>query len=140
LEQRRVEVELHEWATTMISARTQPFLAPWWLSPAMAYWSGQPGVAGSSHESLPGIVDSARFFLAQDPAGARQILARHRVSLVVAYDADRVTANSAAILGAAAPAQTLARILDRTPAQAPSFLELTSQNGSAKLFQVTSQQ
>ena len=29
-------------------------LAPWWLSPPLAYWSGQPAVAGSSHEALPG--------------------------------------------------------------------------------------
>lgn len=38
--------------------RQLPVMAPWWFSPALAYWSGQPCVAGSSHESLPGIVDS----------------------------------------------------------------------------------
>ena len=45
----------------------------------LAYWSGQPAVAGSSHESLGGIVESARFFLttrsrrnrARDPAEAQ---------------------------------------------------------------------
>ena len=53
-EQRQEAVELRELSTGLISAERLPFLAPWWLSPAIAYWSGQPGVAGSSHESLPG--------------------------------------------------------------------------------------
>src|SRR5262249_45564597 len=53
----RVEaVRLREVAEAMRSADRRPFIAPWWLSPALAYWSGQPGVGGSSHESLPGIV------------------------------------------------------------------------------------
>ena len=30
--------------------------------PAIAYWSGQRCVSGSSHQSLPGTVDSSRFF------------------------------------------------------------------------------
>ena len=57
-----------------IGSRGGPFLASWWLSPAIAYWSRQPGVAGTSHESLPGIVDTARFFLSTDPASAAAIL------------------------------------------------------------------
>ena len=44
------------------SQETQPLLAPWGLSPSISYWSGQPAVAGSSHESLSGIAASARFF------------------------------------------------------------------------------
>ena len=39
-----------------------PFIAPWWFSPALSYWSRQPGIGGSSHESIKGIVETARFF------------------------------------------------------------------------------
>ncbi len=47
---------------------------PWWLSPALAYWSGQPAVAGSSHESLPGTVDADRFYLDRRRARSPLIL------------------------------------------------------------------
>ena len=136
LEHRHEAIELRASATTMMSSETRPFLAPWWLSPSIAYWSGQPGVGGSSHESLSGIADSARFFLAADQEQARKILENRHLSWVVAYDADRVTQNSAAILGAPVPARPLAQILDRTPAQAPGFLTLTDQNGVDKVFRV----
>jgi hypothetical protein len=113
-----------------------PFLAPWWWSPAVAYWSGQPAVAGSSHESLEGTTQSARFFLASDAESAKAILTKARPAWVLGYDADRTAANSAAILGVAAPENPLARVLDRTPSQAPAFLELAGQNAVCKLFRV----
>ncbi|MEY2501592.1 MAG: hypothetical protein QOI07_1926 [Verrucomicrobiota bacterium] len=113
-----------------------PFLAAWWWSPAVAYWSGQPGVAGSSHESLEGTTQGARFFLASDAESAKAILTKARPAWVLGYDADRTAANSAAILGVAAPENPLARVLDRTPSQAPAFLELAGQNAVCKLFRV----
>jgi len=113
-----------------------PFLAPWWWSPAAAYWSGQPGVAGSSHEALRGIERSARFFLASDAETADAILRETQVEWVVAYDAERTITNSAAILGVPSPQNPLAVVLDRTPSQAPAFLELSAQNSAAKLFRV----
>jgi hypothetical protein len=113
-----------------------PFLAPWWWSPAVAYWSGQPGVAGSSHEALPGIEQSARFFLAPDVETAKSILLKNKVAWVLAYDADRTAANSAAILGVSPPERALAVVLDRTPSQAPSFLQFSAQNPACKLFRV----
>jgi hypothetical protein len=113
-----------------------PFLAPWWWSPAVAYWSGQPGVAGSSHEALPGIERSARFFLASDTEAAGAILRETEVVWVVTYDADRTITNSAAILGIQPPENALARVLDRTPSQSPPFFELATQNSVAKLFRV----
>jgi hypothetical protein len=60
--QRNESAQLRDLAVGLRSSEIRPFLAPWWLSPEIAYWSGQPGVAGSSHESLPGIEESARFF------------------------------------------------------------------------------
>jgi hypothetical protein len=136
IEHRTESAQLRELASTIRSSETHPFIAPWWLSPEIAYWSGQPGVAGSSHESLEAIADGARFFLAQDPAQAREILDKRRVDWVVAYDSDRVTISSAAILGTTVPQHPLARLLDRTPAQAPPFLVLAAQNQTAKIFKV----
>jgi hypothetical protein len=113
-----------------------PFLAPWWWTPAMAYWSSQPGVAGSSHEALDGIEQSARFFLAPGSRNGPRDSPKNKVAWVLAYDADRTVANSAQILGIPAPESPLGRVLDRTPSQAPSFLQLAAQNPACKLFRV----
>jgi hypothetical protein len=118
------------------SPDVHPFLAPWWLSPSIAYWSEQPGVAGSSHESLDGIDDTARFFISEDSQGAREILEKHRVAWVFAYDSERVAQNSAAILKDAVPPNPLCRVLDRTPGQAPRFLVFCAQNPACKLYRV----
>ncbi|HEY5036070.1 MAG TPA: hypothetical protein VII74_02935 [Chthoniobacterales bacterium] len=127
-----------EWRAASIIPRGEvaPFLAPWWLSPEVAYWSRQPGVAGSSHESLRGIVDSARFFLAVVPNDAEAILRRDKVKWVFAYDDERVARNSAAILGLTAPPRALCFILDQTPSRAPSFLAFVGQNNSCKIYRV----
>jgi hypothetical protein len=127
-------VQLRELATDLRSSETRAFLAPWWLSPAIAYWSGQPGVAGSSHESLEGIEQSARFFLSQDWQPARKILENRGVAWVTAYDFDRVARNSSAILGLGVPQYPLCMVLDRTPAQVPRFLVFSAQNGACKLY------
>ena len=136
IESRNESTQLRELSISLTSQEVHPFLAPWWLSPSIAYWSGQPGVAGSSHESLDGIADSARFFLADDLQKAREILENHKVSWVVAYDADRTAAISALIVGEAVPEHALCYILGRAPAQAPRFLVLSAQNATAKLFRV----
>jgi hypothetical protein len=137
LEGRREMIDLRELATAMLSSQREPFLAPWWLSPAMAYWSGQPGVAGSSHEAVAGTVDTARFYLGEDKGLAREMLQEHGVDWVIAYDSDRTAATSAAILGVSAvPSEALCSVLDRNPGQAPRFLQLVSQNGTAKLYRV----
>jgi hypothetical protein len=133
----RVEsVLLRDLSFNLRSQEVRPFLTAWWLSPAIAYWSEQPGVAGSSHESLDGIADSARFFLARDSQKAREIVENHKVSWVVAYDADRTAAVSAVILGEQVPEHALCYILERAPAQAPRFLVFSAQNATAKLFRV----
>ncbi len=134
IEQRNESIQLRELAINMRSSETRPFLAPWWLSPAIAYWSEQPGVAGSSHESLPGIEQSTRFFLSQDWQTARKILEDRRVAWVVAYDFERVARNSSAILGLTLPHYPLCFVLKRTPAQVPRFLVFSAQNGTGKLY------
>src|SRR5437764_475774 len=52
LERRREAMEWRAAAMSLASNDKTPFLAPWWLSPAVGYSSGQPGLAGSSHEAL----------------------------------------------------------------------------------------
>jgi len=84
-------------------------IAPWWFSPAIVWWSGQPCVGGTSHQSLPGIADTAEFFLSGGDGG--EILSRRDAAYVIAYEPDRVISNSALILNRAAPANPLARRL-----------------------------
>jgi hypothetical protein len=134
MERRSESAQLRDLALSLQSRDVHPFVAPWWLSPSIAYWSGQPGVAGSSHESLNGIEDSARFFLSDDLRKAREILRNHRVAWVCAYDSDRVAQNSAAVLNQELPLHPLCRVLDRTPSQAPSFLTFSAQTAAFKLY------
>jgi hypothetical protein len=133
-EQRNESVQIRDLALSLQSSQMRPFVAPWWLSPSIAYWSGQPGVAGSSHESLSGTEDSARFFLCEDLQKAREILKQRQAAWVFAYDSDRVAQNSAAILNQSLPPNPLCRVLDRTPGQAPAFLVFSAQNAACKLY------
>jgi hypothetical protein len=134
IERRTESMQLRALALRLRSHDVHPFLAPWWLSPSIAYWSGQPGVAGSSHESLNGIEDSARFFLSEDLQQEREILQSHDVVWVCAYDFERVAQNSAAILNEPLPVNPLCRVLDRTPGQAPRFLIFSAQTAAFKLY------
>jgi hypothetical protein len=136
IEQRNEALQLRELSLDLRSSERRPFLAQWWLSPEIAYWSRQPGVAGSSHESLPGIADSACFFVSQDWGTARKILEDRKVGWVIVYDSGRVSQNSAEILGIAAPQQPVCFVLDKTATRAPPFLILSAQNGIAKLYRV----
>ena len=134
IERRNESIQLQELAVTIRSKDVHPFLAPWWLSPSIAYWSGQPGVAGSSHEALDGSAESARFFLTNDLQVGREILRNRHVDWVLAYDWERVAQISADLLAARVPDDGIGRILDRTPGLVPPYLVLSGQNQTAKLF------
>jgi len=109
-------------------------LAPWWLSPAIAYWSGQTCVAGSSHQSLPGTADTARFYLSTDPASAKEILTRRKVAFVISDDPARLRETSAVILGIPPERDCMADLLARgTP---PDFLEPVAGNRFFRVFRV----
>ncbi len=97
-------------------------------------------MAGSSHESLSGIADSARFFLSDDLQKAREILNKRKAALVFAYESERVAQNSAAILNRELPPHSLCRVLDRMPSQAPPFLIFSGQNAACKLYRVAIEQ
>ena len=138
VEKRIESAQIRELALSVRSSEAHPFLAPWWLSPSIAYWSGQPGVAGSSHESLQGIEDSAQFFLSEDLRRAREILQKRRAAWIFVYDSNRVAQNSAAIVNERVPLHPLCRVLHRTPSQAPPFLIFSAQNAACKLYRVVS--
>ena len=123
-------VELH----AIASQCDGPFLAPWWFSPALSYWSRQPGVGGSSHESIAGVIESAEFFGTQNAEEVAQILKRRKVRWIVAYDADRVARNSSQILERAISPEAFCYLLDRRPSEVPPFLWLIAQTGRFKLF------
>jgi hypothetical protein len=127
-------------AQHLIAGETNPILAPWWLSPQIVYWSHQPAIGGSSHESLPGIVDSARFYLSENAEDARAILERRGVKWVISYDAQRVAQTSATILGRVVAAYPLAQTLEAQPHSAPKFLTLEYANPAFKLFRVNTAQ
>lgn len=133
-EQRADNVELYNVAQQLRGTRRLPILAPWWQSPALAYWSGQPCVAGSSHESLSGTVDASRFFLSTDAQEAEAIMARRRVACVVAYEPDRVNAVSSAILGKSATKESMGESLYRHPSNPPPFLERVYSNRAFRVF------
>ena len=101
-----------------LSLRGQPdggVVAPWWFSPPIVWWSAKPCVAGSSHQSLPGILDTCRVYLAESPDAAREILATRRSPYVISYDPDRVISNSVQILGSPAGVRPLSATLHNSP-------------------------
>jgi hypothetical protein len=108
---RHEEKALRDIADLQRQRNVGPFVAPWWLSPPLAYWSRQPGVAGSSHESLPGIIDVARIYLATDDEAALPILRARKVAWILSDAPDRVIPTSAALLGVPSPETCLAQKL-----------------------------
>jgi hypothetical protein len=132
---RRAETKIEQFELRAISLQIDgPFIAPWWFSPAISYWSRQAGVGGSSHESIQGIVETAKFFEAKDAEEAMQIIDRDNVTWIVSYDADRVVQNSAQILGNPVPKNAWCYLLDRRASEVPTFLRLIAQTGHFKLF------
>jgi len=110
-------------------------LAPWWISPALARMSGQPMVGGTSHQSLPGTAETARFFLSGDDAQAHDILQRRLVGYVVTDAPERIIATSSALLGTMAPAQPMIMRLARGN-NIPPFLEPVFANRFFRVYKV----
>ncbi len=120
-------------------------LAPWWISPGLLYFSGQPIVSGSSHCGISGIVASAKFFTATSWIDAEQILRERKVRWIVVYDDPNVyypTLNSArGILGlrpytddSVEANSSVAQIL-ATDRLVPSSLHLRSVSPLLKLYE-----
>lgn len=105
---RREQVALRLIAEHQRDVAAGPFVAPWWLAPSIAYWSEQPGVTGSSHQSLPGIVDAAKISLASTATEALPLLRRRDVAWILADVPERIVPNAAALLGRPIPEHCLA--------------------------------
>ncbi len=127
---------LRETAGVLRGPGRSAFLAPWWTSPPLAYWSEQPGVAGSSHEAISGTVDSARFYLAKTPQEAAAVLKDRDVSRVVADDPGRLIHTSAAILGVEEPTDCMAKSLMDPAFRPPPYLIQIFANDYFKVFAV----
>ena len=121
-------------------------MAPWWLSPGLLYFSGQPIVSGSSHCGISGIVDSSKFYTASSWVDAEQLLKKRQVRWVVVYDNPAiyypVLNASRGLLGLPSftddnkdeAEQTVAQILinDR---YVPTFLRLRAVTPNLKLYE-----
>ena len=127
-------VALREAALSIQKLPEGGVLAPWWFCPAIVWWSGQPCIGGSSHQSLPGIVESGRYYLASDDAAAREILSQRKVCYVFAYEPERVIPNSEQILGEKSNGSTLAKRLYKT--SPPPALEPLLQNRFFRVYRV----
>ena len=125
-------------AQTADFLRSQPHggvMAPWWISPALARQSGLPMVGGTSHQSLPGTVDTARFFLSEDDAAAFAQLRLRQVKYVVTDAPERVVPTSAALLGIPAPRDPLIIRLARGR-KIPDFLQPVFANPYFRIYKI----
>ncbi len=111
-------------------------LAPWWITPALVYWSEGRGVAGTSHQSLPGTVDTARFFLAVDGSEARSLLQGRGVKVVVTDEPSRVVETSSRLLGVPVPPAASMAVLLARRHRAPDFLQLVFANPYYRVYEV----
>ena len=135
---RQAENRIEQMELRIIASHVDgPFLGPSWFSPAISYWSQQPGVGGSSHESISGIVETAKFFATENAEEMTELIQRLSVKWVVIYDAERVAQNSSQILGRAVSKNAACYFLDYRAGQAPRLLHLTAQTGHFKLFRVS---
>jgi hypothetical protein len=127
-------VTLREAALSIQNLPEGGVLAPWWLCPAIVWWSGKPCTGGTSHQSLPGIVDSCQVYLSSGDTAAREILRKRNVRYVFAYEPDRMISNSAQILGEKPGDNPLAqRIYKNSP---PPWLERIFENRFFRVYRV----
>ncbi len=135
-QEKKIEAVLLEQTAGFLA--TQPrggVLAPWWISPALARQGGQPMVGGTSHQSLPGTVDTARFFLSDDDSVAAAQLQLRQVKYVVTDAPERVIETSTTLLGVPAPAEPLIVRLHRGR-DVPAFLDPVFANQFFRVYKV----
>ncbi|MEI8293410.1 MAG: hypothetical protein WCG66_05365 [bacterium] len=127
-------VSLREAALSLHHKPSGGVVAPWWFCPAIVWWSGQPCVGGTSHQSLPGIVDTCEFFLGEKPDPA--FLRKHKVAYVFAYETERIVSNSEQILGRRSTGLPLAERLYEGREPSPEGMEKTFANRFFKVYRV----
>lgn len=122
-----------------LSLRGEPdsgVVAPWWFSPAVVWWSGKPCVGGTSHQSLPGTLDTCRVYLAETPDDARRILTERNAQYVITYDPERVIGNSSRILGVQPPPQPFGSMLHKATERLPEGFERIHSNRFFKVHRI----
>ena len=128
-------VMLHDVARFLATEPPGGVLAPWWISPPLARLSGHPCVAGSSHQSLPGTADTARFYLAADDDTAQAILRRRQVRYIVTDAPERIIPTSAALLEISPPKNPMIVRLARGR-DVPSYLQPVFANAFHRVYKV----
>ena len=111
-------------------------IAPWWLSPPVAYWSGAKCVAGSSHQSLPGNEEVANFYLSRFPEKAREIARGRKVDWVIAYEPARVLATASSLVDIPAANDAFGATIYNNARHAPAFLRLEKETSFFRLYRV----
>ena len=92
-------------------------------------------VGGTSHQSLSGSADTARFFLSSDHTAAAALLRTRAVEYVVTDDPARIIPTSTVLLGVPPPAQPLITRLARGR-DIPEFLEPVFANPVFRVYKV----
>lgn len=127
-------VALREAALSLRERPVGGVVAPWWFSPAIVWWSGQPCVGGTSHQSLPGIVDSCEFYIGEEPDP--EFLQKRQVVYLLVYEPDRIISNSEQILGRPATGPTTAERLYAAREEPPAGLKKIFANRFFKVYEV----
>ncbi len=127
-------VALRESALSLRERTVGGVVAPWWFCPAIVWWSGQPCIGGTSHQSLPGIVESCEFYIAEAPDP--EFLQKSKVVYLLVYEPDRLISNSEQILGRSATGLTLAETLYEAREAPPRGLTKIFANRFFKIYEV----
>jgi len=123
-----------------LSLRGRPVggvVAPWWFCPAIVWWSGQPCIGGTSHQSLPGIVESSEFYLDTEPD--ENFLQNRQIRYVFAYEPERLISNSEQILGRTANGGTIAERLYKNSRDTPKSLRKIFANRFFRVYETIPQ-
>ena len=126
-------VALREAALSLRDRPVGGVVAPWWFCPAIVWWSGQPCVGGTSHQSLPGIVESCEFYLGEVPD--LEFLQKRKAVYILVYEPDRLISNSEQILGQPAAVPTIAARLYTAREEPPVGLKKIFANRFFKVYE-----
>ncbi|MGF1655365.1 MAG: hypothetical protein ACFCU3_00135 [Verrucomicrobiales bacterium] len=111
-------------------------MTPFWWAPAWAWHTGKPAVAGTSHQSLSGIVDSLRFFASEDEAEAAEYLFARQVRWVIVGLDQEMVQSSEAFFEQTLSEHAMARILWNKPQILPIFLMTVHQGQAWRVYEV----
>jgi hypothetical protein len=128
-------VALREAALSLRERPAGGVVAPWWFCPAIVWWSGQPCLGGSSHQSLPGIVESSELYLAAEPDS--DFLQKRKVLYIFGYEPDRLISNAVQILGRQTSGPTIAEQLYAARQEPPAGLKKIFANRFFKVYEVS---